>query len=104
MARRLHHCRDLGSSEPFDFLTWFDFAPADEPRFDELLAALRDTEERRYVEREGSPRQPLGAVVGRETRGSSPAQRLRIAPVRTSPASNLRYGPGTTCALSQPKV
>lgn len=52
VARRLHHCRDLGSSEPFDFLTWFDFAPADEPRFDDLLAALRDTEEWRYVERE----------------------------------------------------
>src|SRR5262249_36609315 len=26
VARRLHHSRDLG--EPFDFLTWFEFAPA----------------------------------------------------------------------------
>ncbi|HEY6724226.1 MAG TPA: chlorite dismutase family protein [Polyangiaceae bacterium] len=52
VARRLHHCRDLGSSEPFDFLTWFDFAPEDEPRFDELVVALRATEEWRYVERE----------------------------------------------------
>ena len=25
VARRLHHGRDLG--EPFDFLTWFEFAP-----------------------------------------------------------------------------
>lgn len=52
VARRLHHCRDLGNAEPFDFLTWFDFSVDDEPRFDELLAALRDTEEWRYVERE----------------------------------------------------
>lgn len=52
VARRLHHCRDLGGVEPFDFLTWFDFSAEDEPRFDELLAALRDTEEWRYVERE----------------------------------------------------
>ncbi|HEU5074285.1 MAG TPA: chlorite dismutase family protein [Polyangiaceae bacterium] len=52
VARRLHHCRDLGGSEPFDFLTWFDFSAEDEPRFDDLLAALRDTEEWRYVERE----------------------------------------------------
>jgi chlorite dismutase len=52
VARRLHHCRDLGSAEPFDFLTWFDFSADDEPRFDELLVALRETEEWRYVERE----------------------------------------------------
>jgi chlorite dismutase len=52
VARRLHHCRDLGHAEPFDFLTWFDFSADDEPRFDELVAALRETEEWRYVERE----------------------------------------------------
>lgn len=52
VARRLHHCRDLGTAEPFDFLTWFDFSVEDEPRFDELLVALRATEEWRYVERE----------------------------------------------------
>ena len=34
VARRLHHCRDLGWPEPFDFLTWFEFAPADAPAFD----------------------------------------------------------------------
>jgi len=50
IARRLHHSRDLG--EPFDFLTWFEFAPQDEPAFDDLLAALRATEEWTYVERE----------------------------------------------------
>jgi chlorite dismutase len=50
IARRLHHCRDLG--EPFDFLTWFDYKLEDEERFDELLARLRETEEWRYVERE----------------------------------------------------
>ena len=50
VARRLHHSRDL--NEPFDFLTRFEFAPADEPAFDELLARLRATPEWAYVERE----------------------------------------------------
>lgn len=52
IARRLHHCRDLGPDEPFDFLTWFDFAPQHEPAFDQLLLALRSSPEWRYVERE----------------------------------------------------
>ncbi len=52
IARRLHHCRDLSTAEPFDFLTWFDFAPDDAAAFDALLAALRATEEWRYVEHE----------------------------------------------------
>jgi hypothetical protein len=50
IARRLHHSRELG--EPFDFLTWFEFAPGHEAEFDELLRRLRATEEWRYVERE----------------------------------------------------
>lgn len=50
VARRLHHSRDLG--EPFDFLTWFEFAPAEEAGFDELVAMLRATEEWTFVERE----------------------------------------------------
>lgn len=50
IARRLHHSSDLG--EPFDFLTWFEYAPADAGAFDDLLAALRATEEWHYVERE----------------------------------------------------
>jgi len=52
LARRLHHCRDLSESEPFDFLTWFEYAPTDEALFNRLLAALRATEEWKYVERE----------------------------------------------------
>jgi chlorite dismutase len=50
IARRLHHGRDLG--EPFDFLTWFEFAAEAAPAFDELVGRLRATEEWSYVERE----------------------------------------------------
>jgi hypothetical protein len=50
VARRLHHGRDLG--EPFDFLTWFEFAPEDATHFEELVRRLRATEEWSYVERE----------------------------------------------------
>jgi hypothetical protein len=50
VARRLHHCRDLG--EPFDFLTWFEFAPEHEAAFDALVATLRATHEWTFVERE----------------------------------------------------
>jgi hypothetical protein len=59
VARRLHHCRDLG--EPFDFLAWSEFAPADEGRFDELIANLRGTEEWSYVDREVDIRLDRGA-------------------------------------------
>ena len=52
VARRLHHCRDLGEHEPFDFLTLFDYAKADAAAFDEMLAILRTTEEWKFVERE----------------------------------------------------
>ena len=50
VARRLHHSRDL--AEPFDFLTWFEFAPEHTAAFDELVRRLRETEEWAYVERE----------------------------------------------------
>jgi hypothetical protein len=50
IARQLYHARDLG--EPFDFLTWFEFAPEHEGDFDRLLDRLRSSEEWRYVERE----------------------------------------------------
>lgn len=50
IARRLLHGRDLG--EPFDFLTWFEFAPEDETLFDQLLGELRASEEWRHVTRE----------------------------------------------------
>lgn len=50
IARQLHHSRDLG--EPFDFLTWFEFAPEHTPAFNELLERLRASKEWAYVERE----------------------------------------------------
>jgi hypothetical protein len=50
IARRLHHSRDLG--EPFDFLTWFEFAPEHAAAFDELVYSLRASEEWKYVDRE----------------------------------------------------
>jgi hypothetical protein len=50
IARRLYHCRDLG--EPFDFVTWFEYAPEDAAAFEELVDALRLTEEWNFVERE----------------------------------------------------
>ncbi len=50
IARKLYHCRDIG--EPFDFLTWFEYAPEHSDAFEELVAALRSTEEWKYVDRE----------------------------------------------------
>lgn len=50
VARRLLHCRDLG--EPFDFLTWFEFAPEHTQAFDDLLLRMRETKEWEYVEHE----------------------------------------------------
>ncbi len=52
VARRLHHCRDLSGSEPFDFLTWFEFAPEHEDSFNNMLAELRASPEWTYVDRE----------------------------------------------------
>jgi hypothetical protein len=52
VARRLHHCRDLGEDTPFDFLTWFEYAPSDADAFDRLVAEIRNSEEWTYVERE----------------------------------------------------
>lgn len=50
IARRLSHARELG--EAFDFLTWFEYAPEHAASFEELLAALRSSEEWSFVERE----------------------------------------------------
>lgn len=50
IARKLYHCRDIG--QPFDFLTWFEYAPEDSDNFEELVKALRETEEWKYVDRE----------------------------------------------------
>jgi hypothetical protein len=52
IARRLHHCRDMSASAPFDFLTWFEYAPEHTSAFDDLLATLRSSPEWLYVERE----------------------------------------------------
>lgn len=56
VARRLHHCRDLSRAEPFDFLTWFEFSPANASAFDDLLLALRASPEWTYVDREADVR------------------------------------------------
>ncbi len=50
IARQLYHCRDL--RQPFDFLTWFEYAPENAGAFEELVTKLRLTTEWRYVERE----------------------------------------------------
>lgn len=50
IARSLYHCRDIG--QPFDFLTWFEYAPEDSNIFEELVQLLRETEEWKYVDRE----------------------------------------------------
>jgi hypothetical protein len=50
VARQLYHCRDLG--EPFDFLTWFEYAPQNALFFEDLVKMLRATEEWSFVERE----------------------------------------------------
>jgi hypothetical protein len=52
IARRLHHCRDLTEPQPFDFITLFDYTPADAAAFEDMVADLRATEEWKYVERE----------------------------------------------------
>lgn len=52
IARRLHHCRDLGEAQPFDFLTWFEYAPEHGPAFEELCRRLRESPEWAYVDRE----------------------------------------------------
>jgi chlorite dismutase len=50
IARQLYHSRDLGG--PFDFLTWFEYEPAQTEAFEELVGTLRATEEWNYVDRE----------------------------------------------------
>lgn len=50
IARRLHHCREIGGE--FDFLTWFEFAPEHSEAFEELVVRLRAREEWKFVERE----------------------------------------------------
>ena len=59
IARKLHHCRDLLETEPFDCLTWFEYAPEHEAPFDEMLRELRASPEWRYVDRESEIRLQL---------------------------------------------
>jgi hypothetical protein len=63
VARRLHHSRDLG--EPFDFLTWFEYAPEDSEQFEDLVGRLRNTPEWSHVDREVDVR--LSRAVSGET-------------------------------------
>jgi chlorite dismutase len=50
IARKLHHGRDIG--EPFDFYTWFEYAPEDAAAFETLVSKLRSSLEWTYVDRE----------------------------------------------------
>src|SRR5215472_6117421 len=50
VARQLYHSRDIG--EPFDFLTWFEYAREHSEAFEELVRTLRKTEEWQFVDRE----------------------------------------------------
>jgi len=52
VARRLYHCRDLSSDQPFDFITWFEFSETDSRAFDDLLYLLRTSVEWQFVDRE----------------------------------------------------
>jgi hypothetical protein len=52
VARRLLHCRDFATQEPFDFLGFLDFAPESEPAFDEMLGQLRATPEWSFIDRD----------------------------------------------------
>lgn len=50
IARRLYHARELG--QPFDFLTWFEYAPEHAAAFEELVGRLRESAEWNFVDRE----------------------------------------------------
>lgn len=52
VARRLLHCRDFATQEPFDFLGFLDFAPESEAAFDEMLGQLRATPEWTFIDRD----------------------------------------------------
>ena len=42
----------LSPDEPFDFLAWFDYTPADADTFEDLAGTLRYAPEWRFVDRE----------------------------------------------------
>ena len=78
IARRLHHGHDLG--EPFDFLTWFEYAPGDADAFEDLVGTLRDTEEWQYVTREVDIRLHRGAAVTTHEPPSGATSRADTSP------------------------
>jgi hypothetical protein len=67
IARRLYHIHDLG--EPFDFLTWFEYAPRDFEAFEELVG--------RYARQKSGPMWSERSIFvslakGREVYGTHP--------------------------------
>ena len=50
VAHRLHHSRELG--EPFDSVTWFEYASGHHGALGDMLDALRGTEGWDFVDRE----------------------------------------------------
>lgn len=52
VARRLLHCRDFATQEPFDFLGFLDFAPENESAFNAMLDELRGTREWSFIDRD----------------------------------------------------
>ena len=93
VARQLYHCRDLG--EPFDFLTWFEYAPEHAAQFEELVAMLRATEEWNYVERE------VDTASERGRRPDEPTApgifRRRCAATARRPSCRCRSRPRSRC-------
>jgi chlorite dismutase len=61
IARQLYHSRDLGG--PFDFLTWFEYAPQHAGAFEDLVRLLRATAEWEFVEREVDVRLTLDKYI-----------------------------------------
>jgi hypothetical protein len=101
VARRLHHSRDLG--EPFDFLTWFDFAPMHASAFEELVDRLRETEEWAYVEREIDIRlfrEPVDELGARPESRRATDRRDRSARASAVPAAAVPEEPSRRLRLS----
>jgi hypothetical protein len=90
VARRLHHGRDLG--EPFDFLTWFEYAPEHKDAFESSSTA--------YVRPKSGPTSNARSTSGYSvSRGRSPVATLesrasyRSCHRRTPPRGSDRLHP-----------
>lgn len=77
VARQLYHARDLG--EPFDFLTWFEYAPSAAEAFESLVRRLRSTYEWTFVEREIDIRLEREALPRRWGSFCKPIRRYKAA-------------------------